>query len=343
MSDESTEYGEKQRICPSCRCTISVLATKCRFCGEEVGKPKDELRELSAQDLGGETILHRPPSASIMEALESYRAEEEEHIRESKIIRVGTEKSKKTSGSFDKLDEASRQLASSISTPSSQVAARRGREASPKNRALKIAGGVAVLVVCLFGGIKATGLLIDYIAQRNVEPEPEYNNQALYLLSRGEPAIVALEEAVNARNIVDNDDNRKIAEEVLGAVVKEFYALLDANPWKMEMLTEANVLATKAVKLYPNTMTRSLKKEAEKENRLYRMVLTEIDLAAGTAVFTLNETGQPKITVEKRSMIAERFLVRTIGVNKVRLEDRGREVSQGRYREVSYRVNGLPQ
>ena len=343
MSDESTEYGEKQRICPSCRCTISILATKCRFCGEEVGKPKDELRELSAQDLGGETIRHRAPSASIMEALESYRTEEEEFILESQIIRVGTGKSKRTPGSFEKLDEASQELASTMSRPSNRAAAARGREVSPRDRALKIAGGVAVLVVCLFGGIKATGLLIDYIAQRNAEPVPEYDNQALYLLSRGEPAIVALEEAVNARKIVDNDDNRKIAEEVLGAVVKEFYGLLDANPWKMEMLTQANVLATKAVKLYPNTMTRSLKEEAEKENRLYRMVLTEIDPATGTAVFTLNEPGQPKVTVEKRSMIGERFLVRTIGVDRVRLEDRGREVSQGHYREVSYRLNGLPQ
>ena len=172
---------------------------------------------------------------------------------------------------------------------------------------------------------------------------PEYDNQALYLLSRGEPAILALEEAVNARKIVDNDDNRKISEEVLGLVVKEFYGLLDANPWKMEMLTSANVMATKAVRLYPNTMTRSLKEEAEKENRLYRMVLSEIDLATGTAVFTLNDPGQPNISVEKRSMIGERFLVRTIGAAKVTLEDRGREVSPGRYRMVSYRVFGLPQ
>lgn len=343
MSGDSTEYSEKQRICPSCRCTISIFATKCRFCGEEVGKPKDELRELSAQDLGGETILHRPPSASIMEALESYRVEEEEHIRESHVTGVGTGKSKRTSGSFDKLDKASRQLSSSISKPSSRAAAERRREASPKNRALKIAGGVAVLVVCLFGGIKATGLLIDYITQRNVEPEPQYDNRALYLLSRGEPAIVALEEAMNAWKIVDNDDNRKIREEVLGAVVKEFYGLLDANPWKMEMLTEANVLATKAVKLYPNTMTRSLKDEAEKENRLYRMFLTKTDPTAGTAVFTLNEPGQPTATFEKRGMIAERFLVYSIGRDQVILEDRGREVSPGRYRKVTYPVNGLPQ
>ena len=56
--------------------TISVLATKCRYCGEDVGKPKEEQRELSVNDLGGENVHHRAPSGSVMEALESFRLED---------------------------------------------------------------------------------------------------------------------------------------------------------------------------------------------------------------------------------------------------------------------------
>ena len=43
---------EKDRTCPSCRSSISVFATNCRFCGEPVGKPKDEVRHLAAEDMG---------------------------------------------------------------------------------------------------------------------------------------------------------------------------------------------------------------------------------------------------------------------------------------------------
>ena len=68
---------EKMRLCPTCRMEISVLATKCRYCGEEVGRPRDETRSLSISDLGGETVQHYAPSSSVMEALEAFRSEED--------------------------------------------------------------------------------------------------------------------------------------------------------------------------------------------------------------------------------------------------------------------------
>ena len=80
MTDNSGQEEfpeEKTRICPSCRMRISVLATRCLHCGESVGRPKDETRELSTQDLGGETIYHRAPSGSVIDALEAFREEED--------------------------------------------------------------------------------------------------------------------------------------------------------------------------------------------------------------------------------------------------------------------------
>src|SRR5690606_34714265 len=65
------------RLCPTCRMEIRVLATKCRFCGENVGRPRDEVRALSIDDLGGETIRHYAPSSSVMEAIEAFRSETE--------------------------------------------------------------------------------------------------------------------------------------------------------------------------------------------------------------------------------------------------------------------------
>ena len=64
------------RLCPSCRMSIPVLAVKCRFCGEEVGRPRDETRKLSISDLGGQDSTMYAPSSSVMEALEAFRTEE---------------------------------------------------------------------------------------------------------------------------------------------------------------------------------------------------------------------------------------------------------------------------
>ena len=70
---EGGRSPDKTRLCPSCRCEISVLATRCRFCGEEVGRPRDEARQLSIDDLGGENVTLYAPSGNVMDALESFR------------------------------------------------------------------------------------------------------------------------------------------------------------------------------------------------------------------------------------------------------------------------------
>ena len=64
---------EKTRTCPSCRSEISVLATKCLHCGETVGKPKAEVRQLSVEDLGGEVKKAQPTPASVVGAMDSMR------------------------------------------------------------------------------------------------------------------------------------------------------------------------------------------------------------------------------------------------------------------------------
>ena len=71
-----SEGRDKTRLCPTCRSPISVLATKCKFCGDPVGRPRDENRKLTVDDLGGESASEFTRSEDVMEALEAYRREE---------------------------------------------------------------------------------------------------------------------------------------------------------------------------------------------------------------------------------------------------------------------------
>ena len=69
---------DKTRLCPSCRMQISVLATKCRFCGENVSRPRVEDRHFTIRDLGGENSRKYAASESMLSALESFRIEQAE-------------------------------------------------------------------------------------------------------------------------------------------------------------------------------------------------------------------------------------------------------------------------
>ena len=80
LGERSDDRADKTRLCPHCRMPISVLATKCRFCGEEVGRPRDQSRSLTVDDLGGEGGSRYAPSSSVMEALESFRVEETTNV-----------------------------------------------------------------------------------------------------------------------------------------------------------------------------------------------------------------------------------------------------------------------
>lgn len=312
--------------------TISVLATRCRFCGEEVGKPKDESRALTVEDLGGETIAHHAPSENVLSALEMYRADESSDEEGSRDLTIN----------LPSLDERGQDLSAGPSASTIRTAPPPDREPTAKQRATRFVMIAVAIPLLLFGGIKATGWALGYIEARNQKPEFHPENTALEMLARGATPLEALAEAAHILALDPLDSNRKIAEEILEAVIEQFYSRLDAHPWSMTAITEATVIADKAASVYTTPVTRKLKAEASEENKAYRMMLKKVDSKTGKATFGLLEPAGAEITVEKQDTIAGRFIVKSIGRNSVKVEDTLRRDKQGKYRIVTYDVSDLP-
>lgn len=309
--------SEKLRVCPSCRMQISVLATKCRFCGEEVGKPKDETRTLSIHDLGGEHVYHRAPSGSVMEALEAFRVDETLSVSGS-----GTD--------LDKLDlglKPNQKIEGAGATPSAfdvsyrPTPAPSKKKAEPASKSGLIIGIIAAVIV-LGVAVVAVPKVISTINKPKEPPKVEFVNRAPDLLRSGAPALDALSAAVEAIGHDDSPANRRIAEDCAAAVEKELLEILDRSPFSIDNLSAASSLATRAADVYPGEVTRRLLGVAKEENQVYKMVLTAIDSATDTAKFTLNDAAGTSIQVHEQEYISARFQVRSIvGRKSVTLVD----------------------
>ena len=70
---------EKIKICPFCREEISVLARKCRYCGEMVGDPLKDERTLTADDIGKPDVTGGIRGETLAQAYSAlqHRLEEE--------------------------------------------------------------------------------------------------------------------------------------------------------------------------------------------------------------------------------------------------------------------------
>lgn len=327
---------EKMRVCPSCRMQISVLATKCRFCGEEVGKPKDETRTLSIHDLGGEQVYHRAPSGSVMEALESFRVDET-------LQRVGGPED------LNKLDMGidAAKLPSSGYVPTAadfdfkpptDTSAKKKKPSGSGSRMGLVAAIVVALVLVVVAVTAGPTILKNISGDEPPPAGPTYVNEAPGILARGGPAIEALEAAVEAIGHEDNGENRRIAEDSIQALVKEVHELLAARTFSAAKITQASNLAARGVDLYPNEATRQLLEEAKEDDRAYKMVLVNIDRPTDTATFKLVGPGSPEVKVQEKDLLADRFYVRSIvGSKSVTLTDTKRNA-----RAIQYEVGSQP-
>jgi hypothetical protein len=315
--DDGFKREEKQRVCPSCRMQISVLASKCRFCGEEVGKPKEEARKLSIHDLGGESVQHRAPSGSVMEALESFRVEES----------LNTTRGPQLGGSSLEQDFGGKsdRPASSGSAFKSAIPTRTRKRAVRSRLIAGIAGGIIVVVLVVLAGPRMLAAISSSRADAGI---PTYKNRAPEILAGGGPAIEALQAAVEAIGHEDSARNREIAENAVEAVDKEVRGLLAKKPFNIDNLGAASSLAGRAADLYPNPVTKELVDTAQEDNRIYKMFLKGIDRSKSSATFVLNEPGAPQVTVYQSeangsTVLLGRFEVDKIasGVGSVTLKD----------------------
>lgn len=307
MSDED-QLDEKLRTCPSCRTPISVLASKCKFCGEVVGKPKEEQRQLSINDLGGESIHHRAISSSVMDALESFRIEDDQNAGEGKALSGLESLDDDGDGAFDNY------------TPMSSVAP--VRAASAGSRIALVAKIAVALVVIGVLAVKLPGYLKETFGNTSNATVDVHVNQAMMILEEQKDIIRALEAAGAATRVAPGPENAKIADDIIVAANNRMQVLLNSQLWNRDKLKEATAIATKAVAVFPNAGTRSMKKEVDLENSDYRIFLVKPNPGNNTAEFQLSSPGSPKVTIRVGETVGGRFkLERISGTGSVTLID----------------------
>lgn len=319
MPNENTDdFTTKTRVCPSCRETINVLAVKCRYCGEDVGRPKDAARELSIHDLGGETIRHAAPSGSVMDALETYRAEEGQG--------EGAEEEPNTGNELPELDSKNQDLASlTFDRPGSMAYQHPKSSASDKMKlTLKV---VAVLAIVILVAVEGVPRLVNYIQERNAPPPINHVNRALQIMKTG-----TLEEGLNAAvesvEIEDTVENRQILAEVIGVIKVRTNELLNKVPWDEANLSEAARLSFMATITWPSDESLAmLDKVVQEDVTAYCMFPVSVgeginDQNPSSAELMLCGRGQDKEIVREGSTFAGgRFTVTSIYANNIVLED----------------------
>jgi hypothetical protein len=309
--DSENEMKEKERTCPSCRTPISILASKCKFCGEVVGKPKSETRQLSVNDLGGESVHHRALSSSVMDALESFRIEDEQDATAgSGFTGLDELDSPNEESAFDKYDQ----------TVAIRAGATMGASAGSR---IALVGKIAVgLIIVGVLAVKVPGYLKSTMDTEADAMVPVYVNRVPDIIASNGEAIDALAAAIDATQQDASPENSKIADDMLERVNMEIKALLNDPDWDTSKLKDASELSARAVNLYPTGSSTDLKNEVDQENIDYRMFLTKIDPKTNTVEFQLSTSGSPKVQAKHGDVIADRFrLISVSGRTSVKLED----------------------
>lgn len=333
MTDGGYEHSEdKMRLCPTCRMDISVLAIKCRYCGEVVGRPRDESRQMTIDDLGGESVTHYAPSANVLDALETFRTDEARSRRaaeELKRKRFLTRRARKgeedeaaerEQGALPELDEQSRTLAASMAEPVSPAPT----SEAPKPTWMKKIGFfgafVAAIVILYFGGMKVAAVF---------GPKDTggvtYHNRAPGLIKQGAAPIKILEAAMEAVKRADYAGNQKVAAQARSLVMKQVQGLIDVQLWERSKLQEASRLANRAADMDSNEHVQRLKAEVAEENIAYSVLLQSVDTTATppTATFSLSDPRNPGATsiVAEGDLLVGRFKLKNVSKRRVRAED----------------------
>lgn len=343
------EFGEpksnedEMRLCPTCRMKVSVWATKCHYCGEEVGRPRKEELKLTLKDLGGVEKTTYAPSGNVTGALESFRAEEATQTEafnasRQKVGFLGRLLGKKppppppraSNPGLPELDEYNRNLSasllddlpgsSSMSISRSQMPRQQGSDLGHK--VLVLAGVLIALGALYFGGNFAWAKISDYIQSKNQVEEFIYNNRARDMLARGEEPIVAFEEAMTALGYNNTEENQTIAGEIRRLVLREVDDLMTQNPWRRTDQDRAYSIIQRALNADNSPQVRAKFESVADEVALYKFVLKSVDSTGTRATFRLNHPDfEPEATVEVADRLMDRFIVARITSRGVDLND----------------------
>ncbi len=349
MSQEQNNKGsygeptEEMRLCPTCRMKVSIWATKCHHCGEEVGRPRREELKLTLKDLGGESKTSYAPSGNVTGALESFRVEEASSVEAMLASRRKVSfwdrllgrtppppPPKRISQGAQSLDEYSRNLTASLldDMPSSSSMSI-SRAQLPQSSGLGLSGRlgpivmvVGALLVLYFGGNFAWGKVSGFIEARKHANDVIYNNQALSMLARNEESIVAFEEAMTALRINETEENRQIASDIRAILLKDVDSLMSANPWRRSDQDKAYDMMQRAMKVDSNPEVRTKYESVSRDIGQFKFVLKSVDSTGTKATFRLNNPDfEQEVTVGQSDRIMDRFIVAAISSREVHLND----------------------
>jgi hypothetical protein len=305
---------------------ISVLATRCRYCGEEVGRPRAQEQTFTIKDLGGERRSTYTVSGNVLGALESFRAEELAG-KEGELVDLNLEKEgivvNPTTG-LPELAGGHKDLAESVLGPAPLNASgiRRKPQAKPRRPVSQyLLIGIGVPIASVVGWFAFVGVQA-WLNSRDAGDIAVYNN-AMELLEAGQPSIVALERANEILALANTPANREIASNIRRRFIADIQGLLNKNPFSRENLNRASTLATRAALIDGDRDILALKEEVDREIAAYKLVLQEIDTANTKATFKNHNPNYPKSeeTVGLGDLVQDRFVVRDILPSSVRLED----------------------
>jgi hypothetical protein len=353
-SDKSGRYEDPMRLCPECRMPISILANRCRYCGSNVGKPRKEVETLTVQDLGGEAHSSYTVSGNVKEALQSFMTEEkatsEAKAREKERQRgwFGRKKSSDnhTNGaggaSLPPLDTARHDLASSLGLDDLSTSRRPNRPSAAQELLRKMMFGAAIVVglaLLWFGGNLARAKYSEY-KERSKPQAPLYPNRAMDMLAAGKPVGDVMEEALTAVRHNDTPEYRTILETVRLKFLEDVEKRLNATPYDRTAMESASTDASRAGMKDSDERVIKLMDKVNQELNYYKFVLTAIDQEKKRATFRLNNPNIPEAeqTVSEGELFQNRFIVKRIGPNFVRVDDSKVASSVGTPRSIIARV-----
>jgi len=353
-SEKMMHGDDPMRLCPECRMPISTMANRCRYCGSSVGKPRKEVETLTVEDLGGEARSNYTVSGNVKEALQSFMTEEKAtseakaREREQQKTWFGMKKHaanpSSTGGvSLPPLDAARQDLASSLGLDDLSTSSRMRRRPSAAQDWMRRAmyGGAIVvgLAVLWFAGSLAHRKYAEY-QTKNKPQAAVYPNRAPDMLAAGKPVVEVLEEALTAVKQNDTPEYRSIAETMRVKFIEDVDKRLNAIPYEREKQDSASNDVSRIAMKDSDERVIKLMERVNQELNCYKFVLASVNQDKKTATFRLNNPNIPEReqTVSEGDYLQNRFIVRRIGPNFVRLDDTKVVSSSGSPRAVMARV-----
>jgi len=259
MAESSDHEGrEKDRLCPLCRMPISILATKCRYCGELVGRAREKDRKLSVLDIGG-SAPSCAPGEEVVDAFEAFRQEELTAVAQ------------KEGRHRNSLGARAIVYLTVCLVPCAWLLVAFGFLVAWE---LLSGPGVlflAAITVCLVAfGFLVKSSIEYYRTRRNAGAAPAIKNPAIAILDGNGPPLDALEAAIKTLSQSDTRDNRIVLQRARRQIVKEANALLDSMPQTWANLNLASELVSEALSVDPySEVLRGLSKQVNEELELY--------------------------------------------------------------------------